>query len=247
LSPVLPRRLIVNADDFGFSDGVTRAILRAHTEGIVTSTSLMVRHNAAREAAEAARGHPRLSVGLHLDLGEWRFEDGEWLPVYEVVSFADVEEVTVEIERQLGAFVELMGETPTHLDSHQHVHRREPARSLAKALAQRLGVPLRHETMGLEYCGAFYGQSEDGQSLPERIEVPALIDVIASLGSRATELACHPGEGDERNTMYSRERATEVATLCDPRVRAAIEAEGIDLISFRDWGRSGGRSPKHSP
>jgi predicted glycoside hydrolase/deacetylase ChbG (UPF0249 family) len=232
---MLPRRLIVNADDFGFSEGVTRAILKAHREGIVTSTSLMVRHDGARVAAEAARAHPRLSVGLHLDLGEWRFENGEWVPVYEVVSFADVEEVGAEVERQLGAFVELMGGMPTHLDSHQHVHKREPTRGVARAVAERLGVPLRHETPGLEYRGDFYGQTEDGQPLPERIEVPALLGVIAGLGSGATELACHPGEGDDRDTMYGRERAIEAATLCDPRVRAAIEAAGIVLISFRGW------------
>lgn len=235
MSDKLPHRLVVNADDFGFSEGVTRAIVRAHTEGIVTSTSLMVRHDAATGAAEAARVHPRLGVGLHLDLGEWRFEDGEWLPVYEVVSFADVEEVRTEVERQLRVFIELIGGMPTHLDSHQHVHKREPTRSVARALAQRLGVPLRHETAGLEYCGDFYGQSEDGRPLPERIEVPALLGVIAALGSGATELACHPGEGDDRDTMYSRERAIEAVTLCDPRVRAAIDAKGIELVSFRDW------------
>ena len=59
------RRLIVNADDFGLSEGVDHGIVDAFSNGIVTSTSLMVRRPAARHAAELARLHTRLSVGLH--------------------------------------------------------------------------------------------------------------------------------------------------------------------------------------
>jgi predicted glycoside hydrolase/deacetylase ChbG (UPF0249 family) len=70
------RFLIVNADDLGQSAGATRGILAANDEGIVTSGSLMVRWPAAADAA-AARSRPRLSVGLHVDLGEWALRGGE--------------------------------------------------------------------------------------------------------------------------------------------------------------------------
>ena len=63
------RWLIVNADDLGLSSGVNQGILQAHEQGIVTSASLMVRHQAAPEAVAAAREHPRLGLGLHVDLG----------------------------------------------------------------------------------------------------------------------------------------------------------------------------------
>jgi len=69
--PMRQRLLIVNADDFGLSDGVNRGIVEAHERGIVTSASLMVWHDAARAAAAYARGRPQLDVGVHLDLGEW--------------------------------------------------------------------------------------------------------------------------------------------------------------------------------
>ena len=75
------RFLIVNADDFGLSPGVNRGILETHERGILTAASLMVRAPAAAEAAAAAHDHPRLSVGLHLDLGEWICRDGAWEPV----------------------------------------------------------------------------------------------------------------------------------------------------------------------
>ncbi|MEI6370067.1 MAG: hopanoid biosynthesis-associated protein HpnK [Nostocales cyanobacterium ELA608] len=60
--------LIINADDFGFSDDVNTAIIQAHEEGILTSTSLMVTGDAAQEAIALAKNHPHLAVGLHLVL-----------------------------------------------------------------------------------------------------------------------------------------------------------------------------------
>lgn len=62
------RRLIVNADDFGRSQSINQAVLRAHQEGILTSASLMVNEPGFDEAVHLARAHPRLGVGLHLTL-----------------------------------------------------------------------------------------------------------------------------------------------------------------------------------
>src|SRR2546426_8473794 len=84
------RYLIVNADDFGRSAGVNRGIIRAHQHGIVTSASLMVRWPAAAAAAEYARRHSRLSVGLHLDLGEWVYGSSNWTVLYQVVALDDL-------------------------------------------------------------------------------------------------------------------------------------------------------------
>ena len=83
------RELIVNADDFGRSPGVNRGIVRAHEHGVVTSASLMVRWAAAPEAARYARERPDLSLGLHVDLGEWEYRDGRWEPAYVVVDTYD--------------------------------------------------------------------------------------------------------------------------------------------------------------
>ncbi len=62
------RRLIVNADDFGRSSAINRAVVRAHREGILTTTSLMVNEPAFQEAVDLARENPNLGVGLHLTL-----------------------------------------------------------------------------------------------------------------------------------------------------------------------------------
>src|ERR1051326_2874909 len=106
------RYLIVNADDFGRSPGVNRGIMRTHQHGIVTSASLMVRWPAAVEAAVYARMHPTLSVGLHLDLGEWFYRNSNWDVLYQVVDLDDAFAVRQELTRQLDGLVPAA--PPTH-------------------------------------------------------------------------------------------------------------------------------------
>ncbi len=62
----VPRRLIVNADDFGRSASINEAVIRAHREGILTTASLMVTGAACTEAVSMAKANPGLGVGLHL-------------------------------------------------------------------------------------------------------------------------------------------------------------------------------------
>jgi predicted glycoside hydrolase/deacetylase ChbG (UPF0249 family) len=226
-----PRRLIVNADDFGLSPGVNRGVIEAHEHGIVTSTSLMVRWPAAVEAAAYARSHPDLSAGLHLDLAEWIVREGEWEPIYEVVPKGDSRAAEEEIQRQLEAFRRLVGREPTHLDSHQHAHVEEPAQTIVQTYARELGVPVRHHGPA-RYCGDFYGQGRHGTPYPHLITVGHLVEILASLPEGTTELGCHPGYPDGFESNYVEERATEVRVLCDPRVREAIAENDIELTSF---------------
>src|SRR5215212_790016 len=225
------RRLVVNADDFGLSAGVNAGILRAHVEGIVTSASLMVRGEAAAAAAAEAADQPRLGVGLHLDLAEWVCDDGEWRCVYEVVDCSDAAAVAAELERQLDAFRALCGREPTHLDSHQHVHREEPVRSILGVRARELGLPLRHHGY-VRYCGAFYGQGRAGTPQPETITAAALMRLIEDLPAGATELCCHPATDTTADFSYGAERLAELEALCDPAVREAVDAAGVVLCTF---------------
>ena len=63
-----PTRLIINADDFGWSRSITDGILRAHEDGIVTSTSLLANQPASVYAISMIPGVPRLGIGIHLNL-----------------------------------------------------------------------------------------------------------------------------------------------------------------------------------
>jgi predicted glycoside hydrolase/deacetylase ChbG (UPF0249 family) len=226
--------LIVNADDFGQSHGINRGIVAAHRSGVVTSASLMVRWPAAPEAAAYAREHPSLSLGMHVDLGEKVFREGEWVPVYSVVPLQDMSAITAEVSRQLDIFRRLMGRDPSHLDSHQHVHLREPVRTILVDIARQLGLPLRHCCPNVCYRGNFYGQTAEGTPLPEAISVHGLIHILETLPPGCTELGCHPADGCDLDTMYRSERLDELRVLCDPRVRTAIQSMGIELRSFKD-------------
>lgn len=228
------RHLIVNADDFGQSYGVNRGIIESFEKGIVTSTSFMVRWPAAIEAAAYARAHSKLSVGLHVDLSEWDYKNETWFPLYEVVPLDDHAAVAAEVTRQLECFRELLGRNPTHLDSHQHAHHKEPLYSVLHQHVQELHVPLRHYSSRVCYCGNFYGQSAKGWPYPEGISVNSLIDILTKLPSGVTELGCHPGLADDLESMYRKERADEVKTLCEPHVRSFIDTAGIILSSFHD-------------
>lgn len=228
------RYLIVNADDFGQSPGVNRGVIQAFEHGIVTSATLMVRWPAAEEAAAYAWEHPNLSVGLHLDLGEWEYVEAGWRARYEVVDSVDPAAVEAEVEGQIDAFIRLLGHPPTHLDSHQHVHRQEPVRSSLRRAGARLGVPVRQLSQKVTYRGDFYGQDGRGWPVPAAVTVDALLRVVETLPEGITELGCHPGELDELESTYRTERPVEVATLCDARVIAAVEELGIRLCSFAD-------------
>jgi predicted glycoside hydrolase/deacetylase ChbG (UPF0249 family) len=230
------RYLIVNADDFGQSPGVNRGVAEAHERGIVTSASLMVRWPASVAAAEYARAHPNLSVGLHLDLGEWAHRGGEWVCLYRVVPDSDTAALRDEVARQVDMFRDLIGRDPTHVDSHQHVHQGADVLAVVGTLAEGLGVPLRHYYPAVRYCGDFYGQTAKGESFSASVSVEALVAIITALPVGVTELACHPALDGDVDSMYQFERTLEVQTLCDPRVRAALSAEGIQLRSFHRLG-----------
>lgn len=226
------RLLIVNADDFGQDPGINAGVFAAHERGIVTSASLMVRWPAAQEAAAYAGYRSGLSLGLHVDLGEWSYHAGKWIQIYHVVDTEDECAVTGEIDRQIAAFYTLTGHAPTHLDSHQHAHRQEPVRGILIERASRLGVPLRECSPPIRYSGAFYGQSGKGDPFPQGITTASLLALLRDLPPGITEMGCHPGLGVSLETVYRTEREQETAALCNPDVRATLKQQGIRLCSF---------------
>jgi len=223
--------LIVNADDFGASPGVTRGILEAHRDGILTSTSLMVDTPWSAEAASLAGSAPALSVGLHVVLesrnGARADRAGGW----------SAQDLHTELHRQHERFVTLMGRSPTHLDSHHNVHRDPALVEGFLELSRSKGLPLRGNSPA-RYFSRFYGQWA-GESHPEHVGVESLLRMLETeVGEGITELSCHPGYVDPREpSTYAVEREVERSTLCDRRVRAGIEAHRITLVSFHDLAR----------
>lgn len=220
-------RLIFNADDFGFARGVNDAIVDCHVGGVVTSTSLMVTGRAVDQAVELSSEHPGLAIGLHWDvLGE----DERKFDTHDIAA------VRVEFERQLEAFHRLLGRLPTHVDSHRHVHREEHLMPLFQELVEPLGVPLRCDG-SVEFVGGFYAQWEWKVTNLEYVSVPFLERMIREeVRADWTEFSCHPGYvTPDWRAVYMSEREEEARTLTDPRVRAAVEAAGVELASYADY------------
>ena len=151
------RRLIVNADDFGLHAAVNRGILAAHTEGIVSSTSLMAGGAALDDAVRIAKQCPQLGVGVHLTL----VGASPLLPVAEVSSLLDESGAfygsyplfikrflrgkirLAEVERELAAQIDrirMAGIQPSHLDSHQHLHVLPGIGGIVLDLARRFSI-----------------------------------------------------------------------------------------------------------
>jgi predicted glycoside hydrolase/deacetylase ChbG (UPF0249 family) len=224
---VSARVLIVNADDFGASEGINRGIVEAHASGIVTSTSLMVTGSAAEGAVALARKHPELGVGLHWDL------DGE--QAEPELDLSDTGTVRAELARQLEVFHELVGAPPTHVDSHHHIHRQPEIAPIARELVAPLGVPLREDGR-VTFVGGFYAQWEWQVTDLHHVSPEFLIWILLNeVGEGWTELGCHPGYvSDDFISVYLTEREVELRTLTDPSVRDEITALGIRLASYRE-------------
>ncbi|MGC2474596.1 MAG: ChbG/HpnK family deacetylase [Candidatus Sulfotelmatobacter sp.] len=132
------KRLIINADDLGFTSGVNRAIVQAHTRGVVTSSTLMAHGAAFAEAVEFSKTVPRLSIGCHVVLidGEpvlepgrlptltdaGRFRDGlKAFAARALTSRIDPAEIEAEASAQIHK-IQSAGITLSHFDTHKHTH-----------------------------------------------------------------------------------------------------------------------------
>lgn len=157
------KRLIVNADDFGWSDAVTSGILRAHRDGLVTSTTLMANLPGAEEAlARARREAPGLGIGLHLNLTEGRpltgdaaapLMDGQGEFIRSLRSLVQrvrtSEAARLAAEREWEAQILWARDRnlrPTHLDGHKHAHLAPPLLPIAIALAGKHGIAAMRTT-----------------------------------------------------------------------------------------------------
>jgi predicted glycoside hydrolase/deacetylase ChbG (UPF0249 family) len=168
-------------------------------------------------------------------------------------------ELRAQIERVRSA-----GLAVSHLDGHRHVHALPRVASIVADLAAEYGIaavrypaerlrsymlsdlarfPRLAGQLGLRLAAAMSplralrGADEFvGFFLGGRLDEAALLALLAALpGGRTVELMCHPGDAEMLGTerwryAWSRERDA----LVSPRVRAALEARGIELASYRN-------------
>lgn len=150
----MARFLIINADDFGLTEGVSRGIIRAHREGILTSTTYMVNFPWSAAMASMLTEAPDLGVGVHLNLttgtpvlppeqvptlvtGQGRFSKA----VLHLLSRVNVQEAQREWAAQVEKAIRILGRTPTHLDTHRYLQGYPPFAEAMIAVARQFGIP----------------------------------------------------------------------------------------------------------
>jgi len=247
--------LIVNADDFGFTESVSQGIIKAYKEGIVTSTTLMVNMPAAECAARLALENPGLAVGIHfvltagyplssgvpslVDLDGKFPKSNVFYDKVEYIMGAKIDdnidanvkvnekEVEKEFRAQLDRFLSF-GLTLSHIDSHHHVHWSAPVRPVVEKLAKQHNVPVRCFDDKVHFIDGFFNETATMEDLTRLLR--------ESKAFETAELMCHPGlVNDELRSIdsYCDMRVKELELLTSPGVKQLIDELNINLVSYR--------------
>jgi predicted glycoside hydrolase/deacetylase ChbG (UPF0249 family) len=254
------RRLIINADDFGFTRDVNAGIVHAHLAGVLTSTTMMANGAAFDDAVRLARETPTLDIGAHLVLVQGRSVlDGrplprsphQLLPLLARRGLNVYGELKAQIEKILATGIKL-----SHLDSHKHTHLVPSVFRTVVKLADEFGIrwvrlPLDSTVrFGKLWCAAgnrFYRRSANSKSvnltdhflgfhLTGSLTEETLAQALTKLEEGTTEFMCHPGYlGDElkqAGTRLKESRLHELEALTAPRIRRLISEQTIELRPF---------------
>jgi chitin disaccharide deacetylase len=138
------KQLVVNADDFGFTEDVNEGIVEAHRNGILTATTLMANGAAFEDAVRLAGKHPSLDVGCHLVLVSGRSViTGHPFPLTVSELLLAIAKRQIRIYDELAAQVRKIvaaGVAPTHLDTHKHTHLAPPVLEAVARIAEEFGI-----------------------------------------------------------------------------------------------------------
>jgi chitin disaccharide deacetylase len=138
------KRLIVNADDFGFTRDVNEGIVECHRRGILTATTLMANGDAFDDAVRLARETPSLDIGCHLVL-----IGGRSLVTRKAFPSSVAQLLGALAKRELRPYDELAaqarkivaaGVAPTHLDTHKHTHLAPPVLDAVARIGDEFGI-----------------------------------------------------------------------------------------------------------
>ncbi len=238
--------LIVNADDFGLTDYVNEGIIRAHKAGSVTSATLMINREFARDAVSLARENPNLCVGLHLDLDDLLGKDETGPERFGMERISRLlsssrflKEVEAEIDAQIRGFKNT-GLELTHIDGHHHLHAIPELFPLIVDKMVSYGIKtirFSREFDLIKYPPISWDEEffHEMKSLLEKYRIKVANHFVTgwqpydlrSIGEGVTELMVHPGAKEDW-------RIKELETLESMEWIDAVKAGGIRLISFRD-------------
>lgn len=239
-------KIIINADDFGYSRSVNYGIIDAHTLGILTSTTLMPNMNAAQHAYELGRKHKSLGIGVHLTLtcgkpiltNHHTLVDANGyfkrIHNYQGKFYVDKKEVYREWKAQIEAFLD-SGLIPTHLDSHHHINKFEPITSVFTRLAKEYKLPVRNNFKQKDIQLVTTDKFEYNPEVL-LLEADSIYDKYKDVGT--LEIMCHPAYLDKyimENSSYTAPRLEELAMIISSAVKKKFKNNSsFELITYRD-------------
>lgn len=231
------KRLIINADDFGLSEGVNRGIINCFQEGILTSTSIMVNQPCLKHAYKLWKENRGLAVGLHLTLDRGKAltgissltdSEGNFLEMSQLIDLGKESDFRREIKAQLEKYNDVFGCDPSHIDSHNHIHLYNPTvlRAL-KNIASEFGLKYRRQKNLLDKF------SDEGTTLERLI---ALLNEKKYEDIEYIELLTRPSYIDKKlleNSDYTESREKEMKILISPEFKSFVKDRFI-LQTYRD-------------
>lgn len=179
------RRLVVNADDFGFTRDVNQGIVDAHRQGILTATTLMAPGAAFDDAVRLARDHPSLDVGCHLVLvGSPGFPDS----VAQLIRAIALKQIRVyeALEAQVRKILDA-GVTPTHLDTHKHTHLLPPVLDAVARISEEFQIPWVRRPFDFPIQAEGIAWSKKAVSRGFKIVRPRFERILKRHGCRSTD------------------------------------------------------------
>ncbi|WP_029894163.1 ChbG/HpnK family deacetylase [Desulfohalovibrio reitneri] len=252
------KRFLVNADDVGLSEGICRAVADLLEAGAISSATAMACASGSLERIRAYKSGLAGRCGVHLQLtggrglverkrGAGLVDASGFFPLRpEELGTPRPEAVEREWEAQIDAVAEALGASPTHLDSHHHVHFRSDLLPVALRLARRFGLPLRVCDADMAARAGLAGVPSPQGCLtawfgpgasPERLE-PVIAEGLNGIkDGQALELMCHPGfapEELEGVSSYREERVRETHALAQADMPALARRFEAVLVGFAE-------------
>jgi len=240
-------KVIINADDFGLSKATNYGIIEAHLNGVLTSTTLMVTMPSVEHAVSLMKFVPDLGVGLHLNitLGQpltdnetLTNEEGYFIKPQNLNQEYSEEEVYLEFKKQYDKFINLVGEKPSHFDTHLFASDKiETVQKATVRLANEVSVPVRNlDTQSYDRVEFIsfrkYGDPIGLDYLFNRYQDFHNYDVV--------EIMSHPGYIDQYIldiSSYNYERLEELDILTSKKLKELFTKEGFELISYHELPR----------
>jgi hypothetical protein len=230
------RRVILNADDFGYDPAVSRGIARSMREGVVSSTTMIVNSPHSEAAARDAHG---LAIGLHLNLVRFEAVSTGATFVEAQVQTLSADFVERETLAQLARLQTLLGRPATHLDVHKHAHLQSAVLEGLCRAAKAHGLAVRSISPSMRLAIRGFGVATNDVFLgdagatafwtPEAFEQQ--LALVPSEG--VVELMCHPGyTPSDIPSGYAAQREVELATFTSPLARQALARAGLH---FEPW------------